>query len=55
MIHCAEIVGWAYEGAAYCGDCKPQGKCVDLSPIFADDEGVYTCDKCGYVIDGGGI
>lgn len=37
-----EVVGYAFDGAAYCTEHTPSKEC----PIFAGDEGEYHCDTC---------
>lgn len=33
-----DVIGWVYDGALYCEDCKPDAPEDDVSPIFADSE-----------------
>ena len=46
-----EVTGWAYDGAAYCTDHKPDTKAPN--PITLGDEWNYTptCDVCHAAID----
>lgn len=50
-----DIVGWVYDGAAYCAEHKPEPRenvhggwdFEEVSPVFASDEQDHSCDACG--------
>jgi len=49
-----DVIGYIYEGEAYCGECFTEMSALEydpkdteeLSPIFADYEGEMTCNEC---------
>lgn len=45
-MHATDIVGWAFDGAVYCPEHKPDVEDQDdVAPIFASEEG-WEHDAC---------
>jgi hypothetical protein len=48
-----DIVGWTYEGEAYCPDHRPEVCCSPDAPqpVFASDEQDFACRTCEKALD----
>jgi hypothetical protein len=56
-MNATEVVGYHYDGAAYCPECFGNGqnfpnRGYGPNPVFASDEGweVDSCDGCGMTL-----
>jgi len=50
--HCAEVIGYAYDGELYCPTCVPRHTDEALeSPVFLGDEYPHCGDVCGACLE----